>query len=247
MAHFRTTLRCLKLWAERRGVYSNVTGYLGGVNWAILVAYICKLYPHGAPSLLVSRFFKAREWPLPRGLPPRPQSAGSCRLWAGWAALAGICSLCLAKCALVTLTSCSMLFLCWPRRCPCRCTHSGDGPPPSCCAPLSATPAWRCRCALQAAGAPDRSPRAWPAAVPAALPPAAEAQAEALHGAAMVHPFHCVHVCTRPHLRASLPAWCSPAPCLAGVGPPGEPAGPHAPHAHHHPCLPLHELLVQCL
>lgn len=33
--------------------------YLGGVNWAILVAHICKLYPRGVPSVLVSRFFKA--------------------------------------------------------------------------------------------------------------------------------------------------------------------------------------------
>lgn len=38
---FRNTLRGVKLWAMRRGIYSHTFGYLGGISYAIMVAKIC--------------------------------------------------------------------------------------------------------------------------------------------------------------------------------------------------------------
>jgi poly(A) polymerase len=67
-ATFRTALRGIKLWAQRRAIYANIIGFPGGVAWAMLVARVCQLYPKATPAVIILKFFRIMErwqWPTP--------------------------------------------------------------------------------------------------------------------------------------------------------------------------------------
>lgn len=58
----------LHVFLTKVSVSFQVIGFLGGINWALLVARICQLYPNASPSMLISRFFKVYskwKWPNP--------------------------------------------------------------------------------------------------------------------------------------------------------------------------------------
>jgi poly(A) polymerase len=60
---FRITLCAVKEWAIINGLYSNVLGFLGGINFAILVAWVCKRHPEHQPPSLLRIFFRTfGEW-----------------------------------------------------------------------------------------------------------------------------------------------------------------------------------------
>ncbi|XP_021906759.1 nuclear poly(A) polymerase 3 [Carica papaya] len=65
---FQSMLRCVKLWAKRRGVYGNLNGFLGGVHLAILAAFVCQSDPSACLSALIANFFSTFafwRWPTP--------------------------------------------------------------------------------------------------------------------------------------------------------------------------------------
>lgn len=65
---FLQVLRMARIWGKRRGIYSNKMGYLGGVNFNILVALICQLFPRATPAYLLCKFFHIFaqwNWPSP--------------------------------------------------------------------------------------------------------------------------------------------------------------------------------------
>lgn len=65
---YRTTLRVVKEWANVHGLYSNVLGCLGGINYALLVACICRRHKDAQPPTLLKAFFytfSKWNWPTP--------------------------------------------------------------------------------------------------------------------------------------------------------------------------------------
>jgi hypothetical protein len=84
---FRQLLRFIKLWAKNNSIYSNAFGFLGGMAWSLLCAFICQIYPRATVPVLVVRFFKVMKgwnWMSTEVCvsPPQPISK-----WGGWSRL----------------------------------------------------------------------------------------------------------------------------------------------------------------
>lgn len=80
LEHYRLTLRAVKEWATMNGIYSNVLGFMGGVNFAILVAWVCMRNPKQQPTTLLKVFFRTFamwHWPMPVILVPIQKQPGA--------------------------------------------------------------------------------------------------------------------------------------------------------------------------
>ncbi|XP_039797292.1 nuclear poly(A) polymerase 3-like isoform X2 [Panicum virgatum] len=61
---FQVLLRCVKLWARKRGLHCHHLGFFAGIHLAILAAYICQRYPNASVNGLFVMFFQTfAHWP----------------------------------------------------------------------------------------------------------------------------------------------------------------------------------------
>uniref|UniRef100_A0A0D9X350 polynucleotide adenylyltransferase n=1 Tax=Leersia perrieri TaxID=77586 RepID=A0A0D9X350_9ORYZ len=61
---FQILLRCIKLWAKRRGIHCHLLGFFAGIHLAVLAAYVCQRYPYGSVNRLFTMFFDIfAHWP----------------------------------------------------------------------------------------------------------------------------------------------------------------------------------------
>ncbi|KAF5797017.1 putative polynucleotide adenylyltransferase [Helianthus annuus] len=66
---FQELLQCVKSWAKRRGVYSDLFGLFGGIELAVLAAFVCMKNPSDSLVNLISIFFKTFAfWPWPEAV-----------------------------------------------------------------------------------------------------------------------------------------------------------------------------------
>ena len=76
--NFLVMLRVLRKWAKARGVWKNKFGYPGGVNYSIMAAFVCQLYPNATSSVQLAKFFfvfSQWNWPMPIHLTPMRETA----------------------------------------------------------------------------------------------------------------------------------------------------------------------------
>ncbi|CAM0907527.1 unnamed protein product [Alopecurus aequalis] len=73
--NFQVLLRCVKLWARRRGLHCHLLGFFAGIHLAILAAYVCQQYPNATVNGLFTMFFEIFahwRWEIPVDLHGQP-------------------------------------------------------------------------------------------------------------------------------------------------------------------------------